>query len=176
MGRAYVALPLFYCEKVIILEQASADVRERALSNFAAIVKRKLGLSGEVVVRVTTNEQMREFNRRFRRKDEATDVLSFPSDEPSIAGDIAISADIAARNAAALGHPTETELKILILHGMLHLAGYDHEIDSGEMRTREAALRRKFKLPVGLIERTRQPQTARTFRKGAKARSGAARL
>jgi probable rRNA maturation factor len=68
-------------------------------------------------------------------------------------GELAISAEIAAANAAALGHSTETELRILILHGLLHLAGYDHETDKGEMRARELKLRMQLKLPVGLIER-----------------------
>ncbi len=73
---------------------------------------------------------------------------------PKLAGDIAISADIAAANADRLGHSLETELKILILHGLLHLAGYDHEIDGGEMRKQEDRLRQRLNLPVGLIERT----------------------
>ena len=71
-----------------------------------------------------------------------------------LAGDIAISAEIAAANAAELGHSAETELKILILHGLLHLAGYDHENDKGEMRAYEARLQKQFGLPTGLIERT----------------------
>ena len=73
---------------------------------------------------------------------------------PKWAGDIAISGEIAASNAGELGHSIETELKILILHGLLHLAGHDHETDDGEMQTREAKLRQQLKLPVGLIERT----------------------
>jgi probable rRNA maturation factor len=89
-----------------------------------------------------------------RRKDKPTDVLSFPSDRPELPGNIAISAEIAAANAVERGHSVETELKILILHGLLHLAGYDHENDRGEMEARELALRQEFKLPVGLIERT----------------------
>ena len=98
---------------------------------------------------------MQKLNRRFRGKNEATDVLSFelPSTKAKMAGDVAISAEIAAANATELGHSVETELQILILHGLLHLAGYDHESDNGEMRVREADLRRKLKLPVGLIER-----------------------
>ena len=73
---------------------------------------------------------------------------------PKMAGDIAISADIAAANAADIGHSTETELRILILHGLLHLAGYDHETDDGEMNARETKLRQQLGLPTGLIERT----------------------
>ena len=112
-------------------------------------------MRGEVSIRVTTDAELRDLNRRFRRKDMPTDVLSFPSGTAEFAGDIAISGDIAARNAAELGHSRETELKILVLHGLLHLAGYNHETDQGEMEEKELALRRKFKLPSGLIERTR---------------------
>jgi probable rRNA maturation factor len=140
--------------KVIILEQAGAEVRARALALFASRAKQAVGLRGEVNVRVTSNEEMRQLNQRFRRKNKPTDVLSFPSDLPEISGDIALSAEIAATNASALGHTLEAELKILILHGLLHLAGYDHESDRGEMQMREAELRQKFKLPVGLIART----------------------
>ena len=73
---------------------------------------------------------------------------------PELAGDIAISAEIAAANAADVGHSTEIELKVLILHGLLHLAGYDHETDKGEMQARETKMRQQLGLPPGLIERT----------------------
>ena len=109
---------------------------------------------------------MQALNRRFRRKNKPTDVLSFPSATPGVAGDIAISLEIAAENAVELGHPLATEVKILILHGMLHLAGYDHEIDDGEMHKREAALRQKLKLPVGLIERMQGPAAVPGRRRG----------
>jgi probable rRNA maturation factor len=138
---------------VVILEDEEKNVRGRSLALFAAKARRALGLCGEVNIRITSSREMRELNRRFRRKNKPTDVLSFPSAIPKLAGDLAISADIAAANAAGLGHSTESELKILILHGLLHLAGYDHETDNGEMQSREAELRRELKLPVGLIER-----------------------
>ena len=147
--------PPFVLEtKVIILEHEDADIRERALALFAGKARRAVRLRGEVSIRVTSSQEMRELNRRFRRKNKPTDVLSFPSSLPKWAGDIAISGEIAAANAGELGHSIETELKILILHGLLHLAGYDHEIDDGEMQAREAKLRQQLKLPVGLIERT----------------------
>lgn len=126
----------------------------QALSRFATQAQRALSLRGDVNICITSNREMQSLNRRFRGKNKATDVLSFPSRVPGVAGDIAISLEIAARNAATLGHDLATEVKILILHGMLHLAGYDHEIDDGEMQAHEASLRQKFKLPVGLIERT----------------------
>jgi probable rRNA maturation factor len=138
---------------VILLEQEADGVRQRALALFAGRARAELGLS-EVCVLVTSSHKLRELNSRHRRKDKPTDVLSFPSASREFAGDIAISAEIAAKNAAQLGHSLQTELKILILHGLLHLAGYDHEADQGEMKAREGALRRQFNLPVGLIERT----------------------
>jgi probable rRNA maturation factor len=103
---------------------------------------------------VTTDEELRRLNKAFRRKDYATDVLSFPGDLASRqAGEIAISFDRAAEQAAGMGHSVDDELRILMLHGLLHLTGMDHETDSGEMAKAEARWRKKLKLPVGLIER-----------------------
>ena len=138
---------------MIILEHEVEGTSARALSRFAAKAQRTVGLRGEVNIRVTTNRELQELNRRFRKENQPTDVLSFPSETPKLAGDIAISGEIAAANAAEMGHSPQTELKVLILHGLLHLAGYDHETDDGEMRTRETTLRRKLGLPVGVIER-----------------------
>ncbi len=138
---------------MIILEHEIEGTSARALGLFAAKAQRAVGLRGEVNVRIASNRELQELNRRFRKKNEPTDVLSFPSETPKLAGDIAISGEIAAANAGEMGHPTQTELKVLILHGLLHLAGYDHETDKGEMRTRETTLRRQLGLPVGLIER-----------------------
>src|SRR5208283_3671334 len=113
------------------------------------------------------NRELQELNRHFCKKDQPTDVLSFPSDMPKLAGDIAISADIAAANAADIGHSVEMELKVLILHGLLHLAGYDHQTDNGDMQARERELRQQLKLPTGLIERAHAgvPQSAKKTRK-----------
>ncbi len=99
---------------------------------------------------------MKALNRRFRGKNQATDVLSFPAEGDArkhFAGEIAISAEIAVRNAFALGHSPAEEIKILGLHGLLHLRGYDHECDNGKMARREKQLRAKLGLPAGLIER-----------------------
>ena len=100
---------------------------------------------------VSGNQRLRQLNRRFRRKNKPTDVLSFP--RPS-GGDIAISAQIARDNARLYGHSVAEELKILVLHGMLHLAGYDHESDNGRMARVESRLRVRLKLPASLIDRT----------------------
>ena len=138
---------------------------EGSLSRFATRVQRALHLPGEINISITSNGEMRRLNRRFRKKNKPTDVLTFPSQMNGITGDIAISLEIAAENAASLGHSLEQEIKILILHGMLHLAGYDHEIDDGEMHARETALRQKLKLPVGLIERVHGTVGARKHRR-----------
>jgi probable rRNA maturation factor len=140
---------------MLLLELEPAGVRERAVALFAGKAQRAVGVRGEVGIFVTSSSDLRDMNRRFRQKDEATDILTFQLAPNRVrsAGDIAISAEIAERNAAELGHSTETELRILILHGLLHLAGYDHETDNGEMKVRETELRQQLKLPTGLIER-----------------------
>jgi probable rRNA maturation factor len=128
-----------------------------ALERFLQSAQRAIGVAGEVNVLLTSNRRMRSLNRKFRGKDKPTDVLSFPAlftnDRVKVAGDIAISLDIARENAGNLGHSVETELKILFLHGLLHLAGHDHESDRGEMASFEHELRAKLKLPMGLIAR-----------------------
>lgn len=136
------------------------------MSLFAARAKRAIGIRGEINVLITGSHELEELNLRFRRAKKPTDVLSFPSGSGKAGGDIAISAEIAAVSAAQLGHSSETELKILILHGMLHLAGYDHESDRGEMRCIETSLRQEFGLPDGLIERTHDVRPAGTISAG----------
>lgn len=128
-----------------------------SLRRFLVQAQREVRLEGEVNVRITSDEEMRRLNREFRRKDQPTDVLSFPcspNGNSNLAGDIAISFEIAYANAGAFGHPFEEELKILMLHGLLHLAGYDHERDRGEMAHKEQRLRARLNLPTTLIERT----------------------
>jgi probable rRNA maturation factor len=137
-------------------------VRRRALAGFLAQACEAARLEGEVPVLLTTDKEIRRLNREFRHKDKPTDVLSFPAPEPvnghqPHAGDLAISAETAARQAAEAGHPLFVELQVLVLHGVLHLAGYDHERDTGQMARKEAALRRQFGLGSGLIERSAMP-------------------
>lgn len=136
---------------MIILEKPLDDVNQGELARFARKAQKLAGVSGEVAVLVTDSRRVRALNRKFRKKDKATDVLSFPQES---GGDIAISAQIAARNATRYGHATTDELKILVLHGLLHLAGYDHESDQGQMAAREAELRQRLGLPASLISRT----------------------
>jgi probable rRNA maturation factor len=146
---------------VIILEASLDDVDQADLIRFARRARKLAGVSGEVAVLITGNRQIRQLNRRFRRKDKPTDVLSFPRED---GGDIAISAQIAAENARRYGHARADELKVLILHGMLHLAGYDHETDNGTMAAQESVLRKKLKLPDSLIQRTHASVSRRRAR------------
>jgi probable rRNA maturation factor len=116
---------------------------------------------GSVTVVLVGDTAMRRLNREWRDKDYATDVLSVPADDdgPRVRGqqrhlgDIVIATGVATRQAREAGHAYGTELKVLALHGLLHLLGYDHETDEGQMRRVEARLRRKGGLAAGLIER-----------------------
>jgi probable rRNA maturation factor len=127
---------------------------------------------GHVTIALVSDARMRALNREFRGQDYATDVLSFPAERRDgvrsagasapgsrlqapgrFLGDIVIAKGVAARQAKAEGHAGSVELRVLALHGLLHLLGYDHETDAGEMRRAEARLRRRGGLPGGLIER-----------------------
>ena len=136
---------------MVILERRVNGVSAAGLNRFVRRAQALARVAGEVSVLITGNRRVQELNRRFRRRNKPTDVLSFPRPQ---GGDIAISADIARENARLFGHGSADELKVLILHGMLHLAGYDHESDNGRMASREARLRAQLKLPASLIART----------------------
>src|SRR6186713_1369167 len=110
---------------------------------------------GDLSIAIVSDRRMRALNRQFRGKDKVTDVLSFPSDERGFMGDIVVAAGVATRQAKDAGHSVQTELKVLALHGLLHLLGYDHETDDGKMALAEARLRKKAGLREGLIERAR---------------------
>jgi probable rRNA maturation factor len=138
---------------MVIIYPPLEDIPHSSLGPFVRIAQKLAGASGHVDVLITNNRRVRELNRYFRKKDKPTDVLSFPHGDRA-GGGIAISAPIAAKNAARYGHSTTDELKILILHGMLHLAGYDHERDNGRMAAKETELRARLRLPVSLIERS----------------------
>jgi probable rRNA maturation factor len=104
---------------------------------------------------LTTNEEIKQINKIYRNINKATDVLSFPlEDMPKMPlGSIIISLDMAKEAALTYGHSIDDEIKILFIHGLLHLLGYDHEIDNGEMRKKEEELIEKFNLPQSLIIR-----------------------
>jgi probable rRNA maturation factor len=133
----------------------AARPRRRELARFLRRAIEATGLAGDVSVLLTGDHGIRTLNRRYRRKDRATDVLSFPAAESSegVAGDLAISLDTALRQAEEHEHTLEMEIKVLLLHGLLHLAGYDHETDNGRMHRKEIRLRRELGLTAALIER-----------------------
>ena len=130
--------------------------RRRELARFLRDAIEAAGLEGDVGVLLAGDEEVRALNRQYRGKDKATDVLSFPAADPrnGIAGDLAISLETALRQAEERHETLEMEIKVLLLHGLLHLAGYDHETDDGAMHRKEVRLRRKLGLAPALIERT----------------------
>ncbi len=135
-----------------------------ALTRFLNRARTAVGLPGEVEILLTSDAELKRLNRTFRGKNKPTDILSFPT-PPEIsahhAGDLAISLDTAARQAAQYGHSLSDEIRILILHGLLHLSGLDHETDSGQMAVRETELRAALKLPTTLIARVAQSKKGR---------------
>lgn len=109
---------------------------------------------GAVTVALVPDARVRALNRRYRGIDAATDVLSFPAGGLDELGDVVIATGLARRQAREAGHSLQTELRVLALHGLLHLLGYDHERDEGQMARLERRLRRRAGLHEGLIERT----------------------
>ncbi|MEO8737926.1 MAG: rRNA maturation RNase YbeY [Edaphobacter sp.] len=132
-----------------------SELSKSGLTRFFNRAREAVGLSGNVDVLLADDATLRRLNKTFRGKNKATDVLSFPATEnpDGHAGDLAISLDTAERQAAAFGHSLRDEVRILLLHGLLHLSGLDHEVDHGEMAAREGELRRELRLPTTLIER-----------------------
>ena len=140
---------------------AALGLSRAGLTRFVRTAQSAAGLPGEIDVLLADDRTLRRLNRDFRGKNKATDVLSFPASPEvagSHAGDLAISLETAARQATEHGHSLRDELRILLLHGVLHLHGLDHEADSGQMAAEEAVLRRKLRLPTSLIARTGTPQ------------------
>ena len=120
---------------------------KRDIATFAHHVLRHLKVkSDDVAIAFVDDAAMRKLNRDFRRKDKTTDVLTFPGDEPAHLGDIVISVDQAKRQAADEKHSLATEIRYLLVHGVLHALGYDHESDNGEMNALELELRAKVGL------------------------------
>ena len=165
---------------MVILQKRVPQLSQQALVRFVLRARRAVGLRGVPNVLVTSSILVRTLNRRFRGKNKSTDVLSFSSTTPlsrtvrqtvAPAGDIAISADIASQNATRFGHSAAEEVKILALHGILHLAGFDHERDNGSMARMEATLRQRLHLPAALIERTQPAAKASASKRRGKKRA-----
>lgn len=161
---------------VAVVAPAAARPATRGLAAWLARVAPR-AVRGSVTIALVSDARIRALNQQFRGVDAATDVLSFPvvagvpadvgrqpasgrapgpGAAPAELGDIAIARGVAARQARAAGHRLAIELRVLALHGLLHLVGYDHETDDGRMARLETRLRRKGGLETGLIERARR--------------------
>ena len=135
--------------------RSAPRLRRLELRQFLEDLTRRVTRGRSISCLITDDVEIRRLNRRFRGKNSATDVLSFPAVGPNgFAGDLGISIDRAKAQAAEHGHSVEDELRVLMLHGALHLAGLDHETDSGEMARAEARWRKRLGLPQGLIQRS----------------------
>jgi probable rRNA maturation factor len=177
---------------VLVSDGRGRPVRDGGLARWLAAVA-PARVRGEVAVALVTEARIRKLNKQYRGKDAATDVLSFPgsgmwdpgsrvsSPEPRgpspELGDIVIAVGVAKRQARGAGHSFQTELRVLALHGLLHLLGYDHEDrnDGGRMARAEARLRRKGGLTAGLIDRAAAPVRAGRGSRPRAARAGPGR-
>jgi probable rRNA maturation factor len=138
----------------VTFRRASATLRRTAIGRFARRLQREVAHGDPFDILISGDAELRRLNRHYRGKDYATDVLSFPAGEmDSGLGDLAISLARARAQAREFGHSIETEIQILMLHGVLHLLGHDHEADRGQMARLEKRWRAKLGLPAGLIER-----------------------
>ena len=160
--------------RVTVTDGRGRAVRDGGLGRWLTSVV-PARVRGEVAIALVPDSQVRALNRKYRRTNAPTDVLSFPSSERGCLGDIVIATGVARRQALEMRHPLRTELRVLALHGLLHLLGYDHDDqhDKGAMARIEARLRRKGRLPAGLIDRSQA--RLRAGRSGGQARLRAGR-
>ncbi|MCU1275897.1 MAG: hypothetical protein JWO48_3328 [Bryobacterales bacterium] len=145
---------------LVVFRGVPAGLRRGSLETFARRLRNGVAPGREFLCLITGDVELQRLNRQFLGKDYATDVLSFPAatgphTATSELGEIAISADRAADQARSCGHSVDDEIRILMLHGILHLLGMDHERDHGAMARAETRWRKEFALPLGLIERVR---------------------
>lgn len=141
-------------DPLITYRRKPATLDHKRLQQFAETLRERVARGREFHCRITNDAELRALNARFLGKDYATDVLSFPAaDGADGIGDIAISLQRARAQARGWRHSAEDEIRILMLHGVLHLLGLDHESDGGRMKRAEARWRRTLRLPNGLIER-----------------------
>lgn len=152
--------------EVSLADETGRPVRVPGLATWLVRVAPR-GARGAITLALVADRRVRALNRRYRGIDRVTDVLSFPTDAEGhprslpFLGDVVIATGVAARQARVAGHSVGTEYRILALHGLLHLLGYDHDRDGGRMAGLERALRRRGGLDRGLIERARAGQRGR---------------
>jgi probable rRNA maturation factor len=145
-------------DPLISYRRKPATLDQKSLESFARILRDRVARGREFHCRITNDDDLRSLNAQFLGRDYATDVLSFPggsfpSGRSGSLGDIAISIQRARAQAREWKHSAEDEIRILMLHGVLHLLGMDHDADSGKMKRAETRWRRALGLPNGLIER-----------------------
>jgi len=142
------------CYNAVMIDFYNRTDKTYSITRLESIAEALSDLEIELIL--TDNQEIAEINREFRGIDKATDVLSFPSDPFPGAplGSIVISIDKVELVSQELGHSIDDEMALLFIHGMLHLLGYDHETDNGEMRDKESELIARFQLPKSLIVRT----------------------
>src|ERR1041385_5345704 len=129
----------------VVNRQRRLGIDAKRWSTLAEKALSAIGKSeSSATIAFVSDKRIREFNRQFRGVDKATDVLSFPAEEEFNLGDVAVSVDTAAVQAKENGLTFDDEIAQLILHGLLHLCGYDHETDNGEMNRLEIELRRRL--------------------------------
>jgi probable rRNA maturation factor len=129
----------------VVNRQRGLKIDTETWATFAAKALAAIGRAdSSATVAFVSDKRIRQLNQQFRGVDKATDVLSFPADEPDNLGDVAVSVETAAAQAKENGLSFEDEIAQLILHGLLHLSGYDHETDNGEMNRLELRLRNKL--------------------------------
>lgn len=140
----------------VVFRRTPPDFRRRTIERFALRLQQEVAKGQPFGCLITGDTEMRSLNREFRGLDYPTDVLSFPAALPvSYLGDLAISLGRARVQAREFGHRIEREVEILMLHGVLHLLGFDHETDRGQMARAEKRWRTRLGLAAGLIERVR---------------------
>jgi len=131
----------------VVNRQRRVKVDQDAWTTFAEKALKAIGTTGSsATIAFVSDSRIRKLNQQFRGIDKATDVLSFPADEPDNLGDVAISVETATKQAKDNGLSLDDEIAQLILHGLLHLSGYDHETDNGEMNRLELRLRKKLNI------------------------------
>jgi probable rRNA maturation factor len=140
-------------DDLVLFRRAPAGLQRPALTEFARTLRDRIAKGRNFYCLISDDRELRQLNRQFLGADYATDVLAFPLNDNGLLGELAISADRAAAQAREFGHSRLDEIRILMLHGVLHLVGMDHETDGGAMARAEARWRKKLNLPVGLIGR-----------------------
>jgi probable rRNA maturation factor len=168
--------------RVSVTDGAGRRVRDGGLARWLTSIAPPRA-RGDLGIALVTDARIHRLNRQYRHKDGPTDVLAFPADAdtpagPPVVGDLVIATGVARRQAREAGHSYQTELRVLALHGLLHLLGYDHHAptDRGRMARAEARLRRRGGIPAGLIERATNPASGsepsgRAARSRARART-----